>query len=236
MVASTGLTLWLHLLAVASESHGLGDSDYELCWFRRAEAGLEMLADFGSHEGCENCGSAVLGEGKAQKALGWVPLGPCSYPHSYVEMEVLQGAETLLRFMPTTLLLWLSTPPVNRDPSPGTRIEVRLEVPVVRAPAVMAYLSIPRCLLSAFSAVERCDSIQAGYLRFEFCDPFLVPVQGLVKTGRTPDPVVPALLLSFCRPWAGAGASAESGGSGVGRAGRKMAPKCKGKTPGRAVK
>ena len=197
---------------------------------------VEMLADVGSHEGCENCGSAVLGEGKAWESLGWVPLGPCPHPRSHVEMEVLQGAETLLRFMPTTLLLWLSTPPVNRDPSPGTRIEVRLEVPVVRAPAVMAYLSIPRRLLSAFSAVERCDSIQAGYLRFEFCDPFLVPVQGLVKTGRTPDPVVPALLLSFCRPWAGAGASAESGGSGVGRAGRKMAPKCKGKTPGRAVK
>ena len=195
-----------------------------------------MLADIGSHEGCENCGSAVLGEGKAQEALGWVPLGPCPHPHSYVEMEVLQGAETLLKFMPTTLLLWLSMSPVNRDPSPGTRIEVRMEVPVVRSPAVMGYLSIPWHLLSAFSAMERCDSIQVGYLRFEFCEPCLVPSQALVKIGRTPDPVVPALLRSFCRPWAGARASSDSGGSGVGRAGRKMAPKCKGKTPGRAVK
>ena len=196
---------------------------------------VEMLADVGSHEGCENCGSAVLGEGKAWESLGWVPLGPCPHPRSHVEMEVLQGAQTLLRFMPTTLLLWLSTPPVNRDPSPGTRIEVRMEVSVVRAPAVVGYLSIPWRLLSASSAVERCDSIQAGYLRFEFCASCLVPSQALVRLGRTPDPVDPA-LLSFCRPWAGARASADSGGSGVGRAGRKMVPKCKGKTPGRAVK
>ena len=36
---------------------------------------------------CENCDSAVLGEGKAQEALGWVPLGHCPHPHSHVEME-----------------------------------------------------------------------------------------------------------------------------------------------------
>ena len=104
----TGLTLWLHLLAVTSGSHGLGDSDYKPCWFRRPEAGVEMLADVGCHEGCENCGSAVLGEGKAREDLGWEPLGPCPRPHSHVEMEALQGAETLLRFRPVALLLCLS--------------------------------------------------------------------------------------------------------------------------------
>ena len=116
---------------------------------------VEMLADTGFHEGCGNCGSAVLGEGKAQEALGWVLLGPCPHPYSHVEMEALRGAETLLRFRPTTLLLWLSMSPVNRDPSPGTRIEVRMEVPVVRSRAVVGYLSIPWHLLSASSAVER---------------------------------------------------------------------------------
>lgn len=198
--------------------------------------GLRYWLTVGSHEGCGNCGSAVLGEGKAQEALGWVPLGPCPQPYSHVEMEALRGGETLLRFRLTALLLCLSPPPVNRDPSPGTRIEVRMEVPVFRSPAVMGYLSIPRRLLCAFSAVEMCASMQASNLRFEFCAPCLVPSQALVRLGRTPDPVDPALLLSFCRPWAGAGASADSGGSGVGRAGRKMAPKCKGKTPGRAIK
>ena len=197
---------------------------------------VEMLADIGFHEGCGNCGSAVLGEGKAQEALGWVLLGPCPHPYSHVEMEALRGAETLLRFRPMALHLCLSPPPVNRNPSPGTRIEVRMEVPVVRSPAVMGYLSIPRHLLSAFSAMERCDSIQVGYLRFEFCEPCLVPSQALVKIGRTPDPVVPDLLRSFYRPWVGAGASAVSGGSGVGKSGRKVAAICIWKTSSSAVK
>ena len=113
---------------------------------------------------------------------------------------------------------------------------MRMELPVVSSPAVMGYLSIPQHLLGASSAMGSCDSNLAGYLRFEFCDPCMVPSQALARTGRTPDPVVPALLCSFCRPWAGAKASANSGGSGVGRAGRKVAPKRMGKTPGRAVK
>ena len=37
---------------------------------------------------CENCGSVGFGEGKAQKALSWVSLGPCPSPQKHVEMEV----------------------------------------------------------------------------------------------------------------------------------------------------
>ena len=36
---------------------------------------------------CENCDSAVLGEGKAQEALEWIRLGPCPHPHIDVETE-----------------------------------------------------------------------------------------------------------------------------------------------------
>ena len=49
-----------------------------------------------------------------------------------------------------------------------------------------------------------------------------------------PVPEVPALRF-FSRLWAGAGTSADSGGSGVGRAGRKVTPKGVEKTPGRAI-
>ena len=36
---------------------------------------------------CENCISAVLGEGNAPEALGWVLPGPCPRPHSHMETE-----------------------------------------------------------------------------------------------------------------------------------------------------
>ena len=83
--------------------------------------------------------------------------------------------------------------------------------------------------------MERCDSNLAGSLRFKFCDPGMVPSQALASTGSAPITEVPALLCSFCRLWAGPRASADSGGSGVGRAARKVPPKGLGKTPGRAV-
>ena len=67
--------------------------------------GLRCWLTVGCHECCENCGCAVLGEGKAREDLGWEPLGPCPRPHSHVEMEALQGTETLLRFRPVALLL-----------------------------------------------------------------------------------------------------------------------------------
>ena len=57
----------------------------------------------------------------------------------------------------------------------------------------------------------------------------------LARTGSAPFTEVPILLRSFSRLWAGPRASADSGVSGVGRAGRKVPPKGLGKTPGRAV-
>ena len=102
---------------------------------------------------------------------------------------------------------------------------------MVRSPAVMGYLSIP----GTSSAVERCESNLVGYLRFELCNPRMVPFQALAMTRSAPVPVVPALFHSFSRLYVGAGASADSGGSGVGRAARKVPPKGLGKTPGRAI-
>ena len=103
---------------------------------------------------------------------------------------------------------------------------MRKEVHVVRSPAVMGYLSIP----GTSSAVERCESNLVGYLRFELCNPRMVPFQALAMTRSAPVPVVPALFHSFSRLYVGAGASADSGGSGVGRAARNVVPKGMGKT------
>ena len=97
---------------------------------------------------------------------------------------------------------------------------------MVRSPAVMGYLSIP----GTSSAVERCESNLVGYLRFELCNPRMVPFQALASTGSAPITEVPALLCSFCRLWAGPRASSDSGGSGVGRAARNVVPKGMGKT------
>ena len=69
-----------------------------------ARAGARSL---GASWACEHCGSAVLGAGKAQEALGWFlwdfPLS--SEPHG--NGGSLRGAETLLRFRPVALLLCL---------------------------------------------------------------------------------------------------------------------------------
>ena len=65
--------------------------------------------------------------------------------------------------------------------------------------------------VSASSAMEQGDSNLADYLRFEFCNPCVVPSQALVMTQSMPVPVVPALLCSFLRLSAQAGASADSG-------------------------
>lgn len=78
----------------------------------------------------------------------------------------------------------------------------------------MGYLSIP----GTSSAVERCESNLVGYLRFEFCGPCMWCHSTLAKTWSAPVPVVPALFHSFSQALGGAGASADSGGSGVGRA------------------
>ena len=64
--------------------------------------------------------------------------------------------------------------------------------------------------------MERGDNNLADYLRFEFSDPCVVPSQALARTRSMPVPIVPPLLHSFSRPWAGDGASAESRGSGAG--------------------
>ena len=86
--------------------------------------------------------------------------------------------------------------------------------------------------LGSSSAVERGDSNLAGFLRFEFCDPCVVPSQASVilvwchpRPGKDMSVPVVSALCSFSRLWAGASASADSGGHGVGRAGRKVAPK-----------
>lgn len=81
----------------------------------------------GASWACENCDSAVLGEGKAQETLGWLPQGPCPHPHSHVETEALRGVESLLRFRAMALHLRLSPTPVNRDPPLSTRIEVKMD-------------------------------------------------------------------------------------------------------------
>ena len=142
----------------------------------------------------------------------------------------LQGAETLPSFRPMPLLLSSPTP-VNRDPSLGTRKEVRMEVRVVRSHAVTGYLSIPLHLLRHGTG----DSNLVGYLRFEFYDPCVVLSQVPARTGNEPIPVVPALLCSFSRLCIGAEASADSEGHGAEKTGRKVAPKGMGKTLGRAV-
>jgi len=85
---------------------------------------------------------------------------------------------------------------------------------------------------SASSGVKRGDSNLAGYLNSVF--PCVVLSQTLASTGSTPIPEVPS-LCSFSRLWAGARASDNSGGRGVGRAARKVAPKGMGKIPGKAV-
>ena len=54
-----------------------------------------------------------------------------------------------LRFRTAALLLCLHPLPVNKEPQPGTRKEVRMEVHVVMSPTVMGYLSIPRLLRSS---------------------------------------------------------------------------------------
>ena len=46
----TGLTLWLHFLAVMSGSHRLGGPICEPCSFRRPAAEFEVSADIGYHE------------------------------------------------------------------------------------------------------------------------------------------------------------------------------------------
>ena len=66
---------------------------------------------------------------------------------------------------------------------------------MIKSPAVMGYLSIP----GTSSAMERCESNIVGYLRFEFCNPCMVPFQALAVTQSAPVPVVPALLRSFSR-------------------------------------
>ena len=83
--------------------------------------------------------------------------------------------------------------------------------------------------------MEQGDSNLADYLRFEFCNPCVVPSQALVMTQSMPVPVVPALLCSFSRLCIGAEASADSEGHGAEKTGRKVAPKGMGKTLGRAV-
>ena len=64
--------------------------------------------------------------------------------------------------------------------------------------------------------------------------PCMVLSQALARTGSALIPEVPS-LCSFSRLWAGARASDDSGGCGVGRAGRKVAPKGMGKITGRPV-
>ena len=53
----------------------------------------------------------------------------------------LAGAKTLLRFRPAALLFCSHPAPVNREPPPGTRKEVRMEV-CGQLPCSMVYLSV----------------------------------------------------------------------------------------------
>ena len=66
-------------------------------------------------------------------------LFPSSQPHG--NGGSLQGAEILLRFRPAALLFCSHPAPVNREPPPGTRKEVRMEV-CGQLPCSMVYLSV----------------------------------------------------------------------------------------------
>ena len=151
----------------------------------------------------------MLGEGKAQNALGWVLPGPCPHPHSHVETEAPSEVLRIVRFRPMALILRLHSPPENRDPLPGTRKEVGLEVRVVRSPAVMDCDSVPQTYHILLALPLRVP----GSRLFHPTSPLNGPRCPLLREGfpsldiwSTPVPPSPgttlgqghALLVSFC--------------------------------------
>lgn len=158
-----------------------------------------------------------LCSGKESPGRSWTGClcGLVPRPHSHVEVEAPCGAVTRLTFRPAAPLLLCPQRAGTLPPAPRYKESRRGRGRVESGPLEPCAVSLS---FGASSAAERGDGNLPGYLRIEFCDPWMVPVPGPgVETERAPVPVVPAVTYPFSgsgpgwKRWCGKGW--EEGGS-----------------------